>query len=69
MNDFFGDYIIRNEWMSNTEEERKQKINQIVRRLCIAELEKREHFDFNKDVARSKDTSNPENKEVSESCL
>ncbi len=69
MSDFFGEYTVQNEWMSKTEEERKQKINQIVRRLCIAELEKRVHFDYNKDVAWMGEPSDSEKKEVSESCL
>ena len=68
MDAILGKYTILNKWTEKAEEKRKQMINQIIRKLCIAELEKKSHFYYNKDVAWTGDASDPEKKEVSNSC-
>lgn len=68
MKNILCEYNIINVFLSETEDELKQKINKKIRSLCITDIEKVYSLDYNISVAFLGDTSNLKKKEVSEQC-
>lgn len=62
------DYEIVNIISTNVETELKEKINGIVRTLCIENIEKMSNMDYNMDVTYFDGTSEISEREVSDCC-
>ena len=68
MKNILCEYSITNVFLSETEDELKQKVNKKIKSLCITDIEKIYSLDYNIGVAFLGDTSNLKKKEVSEQC-
>lgn len=68
MKNILCEYSITNVFLSETEDELKQKVNKKIKSLCITDIEKIYSLDYNIGVAFLGDTSKSKIKEVSEQC-